>query len=396
VRAHAVLLACVLVALAFVTAPGSSIPAAALHSETLECPHVLDRPILDGVISPGEYGESFLDPGTGLAMFMQYEGNNLSLALVSPGQGWVSIHLTALAPGMPGEDLLLGYVDNGTTVLDMVDHGWEVHLDTDVGGTDDVLSAAGRRDGEGTVIEMTVPLYSSDPNDHHFEPEGAYAFRLAYNATSLDPYAPASAHTDVQRFVVGPRPPPTPAATVLTLSAQGEAREGGLLVLYSRLVAAGGSPLAGRSVSLYQNTTFGWLLEEDVRFEEDVADERGDLFGWLLLDEGVTDSDGKAEHLVTPVGGGPITFLATFSGEDGYASANATLAVDIAAGPPSTAHASTTAAIVLVVATVVGSVWAAYAFVALQIYRISRPKKAQQGREAGSAKKTRKRGETRG
>lgn len=369
-RTLVVYVTAVVAALSLFALPGPmSGPAAAEHGGALVCPHVLDRPILDGVVSPSEYGESFLDPTTGLALYMQYEGDNMSLAVVSPGQGWVSLHLTGLVPEMPGEDLLMGYVDNGTTVLDMIDHGWEVHLDTDVGGSQDVLSAAGRRDGGGTVIEMTVPLNSTDPNDHRFEPLGTYAFRLAYNASSSDPMTPPTAHTEAKTFQVGARPPSPRTPAVMSLEAQGDARAGSLLVLYSRLETLMGVPVAGRTVSLHERTTFGRLL----------------------LDEGVTDRNGEAEHLITPAGSGELTLVADFAGDADYATANVTVTLRVAAGPPTVPSFPVTAVIVGVVAAVVGSVWASYAFVGVQVYRISRAEKMQSAREGRKANETEKR-----
>lgn len=363
------LVALLVLGAAFVTVPGPTAPVAALHAETLVCPHVADRPILDGIVSPGEYGETYRDNATGLALHMQYEADNLSLAVESPGQGWVSIHLTGLDPGMPGEDMLLGYVDNGTTVLDMIDHGWEVHMDVDVGGSQDVLATAGQRNGFGTIIEMTVPLNSADPNDHHFEALGTYAFRLGYNDTSAQVTAPPTAHTEAQTFTVAARPLPPAVATVLSLEAQGDAWEGGLLVLYSRLATEQGAPLADQVVSLYQETTFGKLL----------------------LDERLTDRDGEAEHLVSTLSRGSLTLVGSFPGGVDFTPANVTLTLAIAAGPPLTVPFPTTTMIVLVVSIVVGSIWATYALVGLQVYRISRPKGVRAAREVEEANEPEKR-----
>lgn len=361
-------LACLLL-LVLVARPGAVLPAVGDHTDPLTCPDVATPPVLDGVVSPGEYGESFVDPATGLALHMQHHDHNLSLALVSPGQGWVSVRLLTLSPTVEGDNLLVGYVDTDgrTTVHDLVDHGGEVHFDVEVGGTHDVPGAAGSRDEDGMVIELTVPLNSSDPNDHHFEPGGTYAFRLAYNATSSYPFDPSTAHTAAIPFVVGLPPLPPPADTVLHLQVGGDPAAGRPLVLYSLLATGEESPVAGRPVLLHQRTSFGWLL----------------------ADEATTDRVGRAEHLLPSVPAGWIEFLAVFPGDEGHAPANVTLALVV---PPALWLSPTDFGrlpVVLLVGAVVLSVWFTYAFVLLQIHRISRVGGRERRPGIGKPNKTR-------
>lgn len=353
---------------------GAVLPTAGDHVVPLTCPYVTTSPVLDGVIAPGEYGEQFLDADTGLSLHMQHQGNNLSLALVSPGQGWVSVSFLTQGPPTEGDNLVVGYVDAGgrTTVYDLVDHGREIHFDVEVGGTHDILGAMGLKDADSTVIELTVPLNSSDPNDQRFEPGGTYAFRLAYNTTSSYPFDEPTAHTESVTFVVGV-PPPTD--TVLDLRAGGDgAVAGRLLVLYSLLSTAEGSPVAGRQVVLQHRTTFGWLT----------------------ADESETDRMGKAEHLLPSVPAGQIEFRAVFPGDSSHAPANTTLSLEVLPAPswppilqgwPSQAPLPA----VLLAGVVVASVWATYAFVLLQIRQISRSAEGNALRGAGSRNEKKRR-----
>src|SRR3972149_2728843 len=44
--------------------------------------------VVDGQIPPGEYSGSFLDPTTGIELFLVHDGRNMTVGLVSPGTGW--------------------------------------------------------------------------------------------------------------------------------------------------------------------------------------------------------------------------------------------------------------------------------------------------------------------
>jgi hypothetical protein len=82
--------------------------------------------------------------------------------------GFVAV---GIQPGttMLDADIILGYVLNGQAqVFDMYSTGaFGPHpQDTELGGTDDVLSPAGTEDGQYTVIEFKRALYTGDKYDN--------------------------------------------------------------------------------------------------------------------------------------------------------------------------------------------------------------------------------------
>lgn len=108
----------------------------------------------------------------------------LTLRLSSPGAGHVAIGISS---DRPSEDanILLGAV-RGSAVLyrDDVGTGPTGHVaDRLVGGTNDILSAAGWEIDGATVFEFSIPLDSGDPADTPLAPGGVCEIRVAYHDT---------------------------------------------------------------------------------------------------------------------------------------------------------------------------------------------------------------------
>lgn len=111
-------------------------------------------------------------------------------------------------------------------------------------------------------------------------------------------------------------------------------------------------------------------------------------FGWLLLKETTTDSQGKAYLDYDAVAPGNFTIQVAFSGDTFYAPSNATVALSVVAGPLAPVPwLPTTGGIVLVILAVVGGVWATYGFVAWQVLGIQadRPEAEKEDRRSRSA-----------
>lgn len=111
-------------------------------------------------------------------------------------------------------------------------------------------------------------------------------------------------------------------------------------------------------------------------------------FGWLLLKETVTDSQGSGYLDYDPLEAGSFTIKVGFAGNSVYAPSNATVNVTALAPPGSPPPLiSTEQTIVLVILAVVGGVWATYGFVALQILGIreDRPEPGRKERRTRSA-----------
>ncbi len=105
-------------------------------------------------------------------------------------------------------------------------------------------------------------------------------------------------------------------------------------------------------------------------------------FGWLLLGNKSTDSQGEASVPYEPVANGTYTIVVSYPGNASYAPSNATLALNVlAASTPPPPAMPADQLIVFVILAVVGGVWATYAFVGFQILGIrsigSRPEDAE-------------------
>lgn len=94
-------------------------------------------------------------------------------------------------------------------------------------------------------------------------------------------------------------------------------------------------------------------------------------FGWLPLKTATTDAKGTAYLDYDPVAPGKYTIRVAFDGDAAYAPSNASVTVVASAGPTSPPPLlSAGPTIILVIAAVVGGVWATYGFVAFQVLGI--------------------------
>lgn len=158
---------------------------------------------------------------------------------------------------------------------------------------------------------------------------------LAPSVAAAIPSAPSPAASDPTAIEVAT--PPAIVAGVQTT-----------LVATLRDTAAG-TAVAGANLTFAEKTTFGWLV----------------------LGNGTTNAQGEAGVVYEPAHNGTYTIVISFAGDAGYAPANTTLsltvlAADSTAPPPFPSETI----IVFVILAVVGSVWATYAFVGLQILGI--------------------------
>lgn len=158
-------------------------------------PATTDRPVVrtsaalpsvDGAIKAGEYTGKIADLA-GVEVNWSSDKNVLRIGLVSPGTGYVAIGLDPQSM-MDRANILLGAVVNGSIVArDDVGTGLFSHApDTDAGGRDNILAAAGREGDGKTVIEFAIPLSSGDAADRALVPGQTYRIIVAYHATSDD------------------------------------------------------------------------------------------------------------------------------------------------------------------------------------------------------------------
>lgn len=140
--------------------------------------------MIDGRLAEGEYAHHYRDEATGIDLYWSVVGDEIYFALRSPGSGWVALSLAPEGPMMQGGDIIIGYVADGELhIQDNYADGPAGHkADLELGGSDDVLEAAGSEgEGEeGTVIEFKRRLNTGDGYDQPII-AGEMAVQLAYS-----------------------------------------------------------------------------------------------------------------------------------------------------------------------------------------------------------------------
>jgi len=138
---------------------------------------------IDGVVFAGEYPHR-MDAG-GFEVHWSNDVNYLRVGLVSPGTGFVAIGFDPTYR-MKGANYILGAVEGGRvrTRDDFGDGAVSHTADVLLGGTDDILEAAGREENGRTTVEFVIPLVTRDANDVTLVPGETYDILIAYHETS--------------------------------------------------------------------------------------------------------------------------------------------------------------------------------------------------------------------
>lgn len=138
---------------------------------------------IDGVVFPGEYSHR-TDAG-GFEVHWSNDINYLRIGLVGPGTGYVAI---GFDPDyrMRGANFILCAVKDGRIMIrdDYGDGSVSHTADTLLGGTNDILEAAGREEDGRTTVEFVIPLATRDPYDKTLVPGETYDILVAYHGTS--------------------------------------------------------------------------------------------------------------------------------------------------------------------------------------------------------------------
>jgi hypothetical protein len=180
-----------------------------MAEEAPHLPYVMDSAvIIDGSLESGEYGETYSDTSTGIDVHWEHNGSHLRVGLFSPGSGWLSIGFGPRGVGMDGANIVIGYVDEGGSlvVLDAVGIGWNHFPDGEKGGEDDILEASGSLHDGRVILEFVFPLASGAGLDHSFRANKTYGFFLAYHETAGDTFTIHTSRTDSLVFFIEPAP----------------------------------------------------------------------------------------------------------------------------------------------------------------------------------------------
>ncbi|OHE55777.1 MAG: hypothetical protein A3K61_06635 [Thaumarchaeota archaeon RBG_16_49_8] len=327
----------------------------------------MSKSVVDGVVTNGEYADSYADSATGMAVYWDQDGTNLHVALVSKGTGWVAIGFGPKGTAMDGANIIIGYVsDSGNlTISDEIGTGFEHYSDTAKGGSSNLLSAAGSHNGGGTTIEFVTPLNSGDVNDQAFQAGGSYGFILAYNKSEKDLTTYHTARSQrLSLQIEDPNATTVPGAgsnvtkpeakqkaTSLKLNLPLESMADGRVPISAKVVDQNGTAVSSSVVNFYVNTTFGEVK----------------------VGSAITNRDGTASINITRKIDGILAVRAEYLGDTGYNASGKVGYISVRA-----AHVTQSNQLwwvfdftQIIIVTVIGSVFSVYAFVLYQVRKIS-------------------------
>ncbi|MGD9676338.1 MAG: DOMON domain-containing protein [Candidatus Bipolaricaulia bacterium] len=144
---------------------------------------------IDGVIYADEYAH-WTEAG-GFQVHWSNDASFLRMGVISPGTGYVAVGLDPDDRMQGANFILIAVRDGQVWTRDDYGYGPLAHAsDTSLGGTDDILAAAGRETNDETSVEFVISLNSGDPMDKPLVPGTTYDLVIAFHETddSFDTY----------------------------------------------------------------------------------------------------------------------------------------------------------------------------------------------------------------
>ena len=218
--------------------------------------------IFDGVISPGEYPETYIDSSGNKPIVVHWEHNdvNLSVAIEVEGLGFVALGLGS--DKMNGADMIIGGdFGNGTDYcLDAIGQSSylaPVALDTQ----SNILSCSATENATSTVLEFKIPMNSADSEDKVLETNSTYNFFFAYHLTLDDVFSLTGVHPHTnpskKLFL---RPSLEIYQTQISIIAPPEVEQGKNFTLSTTLLDENQNPINDLSVNFFRETQYGKLI----------------------------------------------------------------------------------------------------------------------------------------
>lgn len=143
-------------------------PTPVIPSATPDMPKPSEAWSADGIISTGEYSGTMSYGDYGI--FWWSDQQNIYIAMEAKTSGWVALGIQQGAR-MENADMVFGFVKDGeATVHDSFSTGpYGPHsVDTEIGGTNDILDFGGSENNGVTRIEFKRALNTGDDYDNQF------------------------------------------------------------------------------------------------------------------------------------------------------------------------------------------------------------------------------------
>ncbi len=118
------------------------------------------------------------------------EDETLKVEVTAPTTGWVAVGFDP-SRAMKDADFIFGFVKDGE--LQISDHfgsgAFSHEADTELGGTDDIISASGKEADGSTTMEFTIPLNSGDEYDVDLSTGQEHTVLFAYGPDGADDFS---------------------------------------------------------------------------------------------------------------------------------------------------------------------------------------------------------------
>jgi len=140
-------------------------------------------PAIDGRVAAGEYAKTFKHDKSGMTISWSIVGDTLYMALQVDSPGWVGIAMMAEKDDKKkGADTYIFTMDGGKfTALDMIQvkRTGKPADDTEEGGKNSILQAAGTYAGKTWTVEFSRKLKTGDSNDMDITAGQKFIFMIA-------------------------------------------------------------------------------------------------------------------------------------------------------------------------------------------------------------------------
>lgn len=251
--------------------------------------------VVDGLISDGEYAEMVtISAGVDkeIIVHWQYDNDTIAVALDSMSKGWLSM---GFGSSMTNANMIFGGVNATGSYCYDTDGGpgLSIDLDTNKGGTDDIIACMANENDTSTILEFQFPMSTSDSLDENITIGTQIGTFYAYHDTSdAIEYHSGHSKSNIITFFI---PPTEKIESQLDFEVDATNVTQGDTITLSLTLIANNSPLANVMVQFFMNTMFK------------------DVSGALILNETYTNGNGTASFNYTnPTLSGERTFGAYF------------------------------------------------------------------------------------